>query len=205
MGEHQVVPVAADPAARLRDEVSAFFDPDRWRTPLPDLEHSGYALIEQVRSWQPRFVIDVGCGDNLFKGKIDNLIGIDLVNPAADLVCDLLDAPIRPGTVDVVLALGCVNFGSQEVIEQQLRCVASWLTPHGRIVMRANPGLPTGPGLAFFEWSPTNVDPIGAAAGLLRDGPIRYDTYRNSRGSDEPRLVWQYRPAALPTTPAATP
>jgi hypothetical protein len=94
----------------------------------------------------------------------------------------------------VVLALGCINFGDQQVIEQQLRHVASWLTPQGRLVMRANPGLPTGPGLTFFSWSQANLDPIGTVAGLHRDGPVRYDTYRNPRGVPEPRLVWHYRP-----------
>ncbi|TDC80872.1 class I SAM-dependent methyltransferase [Micromonospora sp. KC606] len=186
----------ADEAARLRRELAAFFDPSRWRSPMPGFENSGYALVEQVRAWQPRFVVDVGCGSNPFKGKIGNLIGIDLVNPAADLVCDLLDAPIRPGSVDVVLALGCINFGGQKIIEQQLRHVASWLTPQGRIVMRANPGLPTGPGLEFFPWSEANVDTLGATVGLHRDGPVRYDTYRNPHGEPEPRLVWHYRPGA---------
>jgi hypothetical protein len=181
---------------RLRRDLVAFFDPSRWHSPIAGFEHSGPALAEQVRDWQPRFVADVGCGDNPFKGKIPNLIGIDLVNPAADLVCDLFDAPVRPGSLDVVLALGCVNFGGQDLVERQLRHLASWLTPAGRIVMRANPGLPTGPGLEFFTWSPENVDPIGAAAGLRRDGPIRYDSYSNASGGTEPRLVWHYRPAA---------
>ncbi|GAA0458307.1 hypothetical protein Aca07nite_64620 [Actinoplanes capillaceus] len=196
MADRSAGPVVVDPAQWLRHEVAAFFDPSRWRSPMPGFEHSGYALVEQVRAWQPQFVIDVGCGTNPFKGKIGNLIGIDLVNPAADLVCDLLDAPIRPGSVDLVLALGCINFGSQEIIEQQLRHVASWLTPQGRIVMRANPGLPTGPGLEFFPWSEANVDAIGATVGLYRDGPVRYDTYRDPRGELEPRLVWCYRPGA---------
>jgi hypothetical protein len=158
------------------------------------------ARVEQteaeVRGWQPQFVVDVGCGENPFKGRIANLIGIDLVNPAADLVCDLFDAPVRPGSVDVVLALGCVNFGGRDLIERQLRHLGSWLTPSGRLVMRANPGLPLGPGLEFFAWSPENVDPIGAAAGLRRDGPIRSDTYRNASGGTELGLVWHYRPAA---------
>ncbi len=204
MVEHQSVSRTTDPAARLRHEVATFFDPQRWRSPLPDFEHSGYALIEQVRGWRPRFVVDVGCGDNPFKGEIPNLLGIDLVNPGADLVCDLLDAPIRHGSIDVVLALGCINFGTRDVIEQQLRHIASWLAPDGRIVMRANPGLPTGPGLEFFPWSPTHVDTIGSTAGLRRDGPIRYDTYRNNRGEHEPRLVWTYRPVTAPHDPAAT-
>ena len=204
MVEHRSSSSTADPVDSLRQEVAAFFAPPRWRSPLPDFEHSGYALVEQVRGWRPGFVVDVGCGDNPFKGRIPNLLGIDLVNPGADLVCDLLDAPIQPGSIDVVLALGCINFGTRDVIEQQLRHVASWLTPAGRIVMRANPGLPTGSGLEFFPWSSTSVDTIGATAGLRRDGPIRCDTYRNPRGEREPRLVWQYRPVTAPHDPAAT-
>jgi len=185
----------------VHDDVVRFFAPERWRSPLADFTHSGYALVEEVRALLPRFVVDVGCGYHLFKGKIPNLIGIDAVNPAADLVCDLLDAPIKPRSIDVVLALGSVNFGDRSLVERQLAHIASWLTPTGRIIMRANPGLPTGPGLVFFPWSADNVDPIGAAAGLRRDGPIRYDTYRNRAGGTEPRLVWTYRPdAALGTT-----
>jgi hypothetical protein len=179
----------------LHNDLVRFFSPERWRSPLADFEHSGYALIDEVRALRPRFVVDVGCGYNLFKHKIPNLIGIDLANPAADLVCDLLDAPIRPRSIDVVLALGSINYGDRPLIEQQLACVTTWLTASGRIIMRANPGMATGPGLAFFAWSEELIDPIGRAAGLRRDGPVRYDTYRNARGVNEPRLVWHYRPA----------
>jgi hypothetical protein len=121
---------------------------------------------------------------------------------AADLVCDLLEAPIQPGSIDVNPALSCLNFGTQELIEQQLRHLASWPTPTGRIVMRANPGLPTGPRVSFFALSPEHIDGTGAAAGLRRDDPIRYDTYRNSRGDDEPRLGRQHRPAGTAATAA---
>jgi hypothetical protein len=179
----------------LSDDLVRFFSPQRWQTPLGEFEHSGYALVDEVRALAPRFVVDVGCGYNLFKGKIPNLIGIDLANPAADLVCDLLDAPIRPGSIDVVLALGSINYGDRGLIERQLRCVAGWLSGSGRLIMRANPGMATGPGLEFFGWSEELIEPIGRAAGLLSDGPVRYDTYRNARGLDEPRLVWHYRPA----------
>ena len=177
----------------LHDDLVRFLSPDRWQSPLGDFEHSGYALVEEVRALAPRFVVDVGCGYNLFKHKIPNLIGIDLANPAADLVCDLLDAPIRPGSIDVVLALGAINYGDRPLIEQQLTCVAGWLTRTGRLIMRVNPGMATGPGLDFFKWSEDLIDPIGQAAGLRRDGDIRYDTYRNARGVDEPRPVWHYR------------
>lgn len=181
-----------DLTVQVRRDVVTFFDPPQWQSPLPQLRHSGHSLADTVRALAPRFVVDVGCGDNPFKGRIANLIGIDLVNPAADLICDLLDAPIRPRSIDVVLALGCINFGPRDLIEHQLRHVAGWLTETGRIIMRANPGRPPRPGLEFFPWSAENVDPIGASAGLHRDGPIRHDTHRTAAG-DETCLVWHYR------------
>jgi hypothetical protein len=181
----------------LRDEVARFFSPDRWRTPMAEFERSGYALADEVNALTPKFVIDAGCGYNLFKGKIPNLIGIDLVNPAADLVCDIEEAPISPASIDVILALGAVNYGDQPTIERQLTRLAYWLTPTGRLIMRANPGMATGPGLTFFRWSEDNIDSIGAAAGLRRDTPIHYDTYTNNKSEKEPRLVWHYRPASL--------
>lgn len=180
----------------LRDDIARFFSPDRWHSPMAEFERSGYALASEVNAMSPRFVIDAGCGYNLFKGKIGNLIGIDLVNPAADLVCDIEEAPIRAASIDVILALGAINYGGQQLIERQLRCLAQWLTPTGRLIMRANPGMATGPGLAFFSWSESNIDPIGTAAGLVRDTLIHHDTYTNSQGRKEPRLVWHYRPAA---------
>jgi hypothetical protein len=178
----------------LHDDLVRFFSPQRWQSPLKDFEHSGYALVDEVRTLAPRFVVDAGCGYNLFKGEIPNLIGIDIANPAADLVCDIIDAPIRPGSIDVVLALGSINYGDESLIVTQLAHLASWLTPSGTIIMRANPGMATGPGLSFFTWSADNVDSIGAAAGLCRQEPIRYDTYVNKDGIGEPRLVWHYRP-----------
>ncbi len=182
----------------VREDLTHFFHPERWQTPLKEFEISGYALIDEVNDLKPRFVVDVGCGYNIFKGKIPNLIGIDLVNPAADLVCDLEDAPIRPGSIDVILALGAINYGDQALIERQLLCVASWLIPTGLLIMRANPGMATGPGLEFFAWSEDNVDPIGAAAGLRRDGPIHRDIYTNRHGQKEPRFVWHYRLERIP-------
>lgn len=188
----------------IRDDIKTFFDPQHWKTPLREFKISGYALIDEVNALKPRFVIDVGCGYNLFKAEIPNLIGIDLVNPAADLVCDLEEAPILPGTIDVVLALAAVNYGDRPLIERQLRCIASWLTPTGHLFMRGNPGMATGPNLQFFPWSEDQIDPIGAAAGLHRDGPIHYDTYTNRNGDKEPRLVWRYRPNDPTTTTTTT-
>jgi hypothetical protein len=104
-------------------------------------------------------------------------------------------SPIRAASIDVVLALGSINYGNQQVIIDQLQTVADWLTDNGTLIMRGNPGMATGPGLTFFPWSVENIDPIGTSARLRRDHPIRYDTYVNKKGNAEPRLVWRYRKA----------
>ena len=48
-------------------------------------KYSGVQLINEVNNLKPRAVLDVGCGYNEFKGKINNLIGIDPYNNKADL------------------------------------------------------------------------------------------------------------------------
>jgi len=112
---------------------------------MKEFEHSGYSLVDEVRALAPGFVVDAGCGYNLFKGKIPNLIGIDIVNPAADLVCDISEAPIRTASIDVVLALGSINYGNHQVIVDQLQTVADWLKENGTLIMRVIPAwLPAG-------------------------------------------------------------
>ena len=49
-----------------------------------NLKYSGYQLVDYVNDQKPSSVIDVGCGYNRFKGKINRLVGIDPYNPAAD-------------------------------------------------------------------------------------------------------------------------
>ena len=51
-----------------------------WQNDMKKWKYSGLALIDEVNSLKPRAVLDVGCGYNEFKGKIDNLIGIDPYN-----------------------------------------------------------------------------------------------------------------------------
>ena len=62
-----------------------------WQNDMKKWKYSGVALIDEVNSLKPRAVLDVGCGYNEFKGKIDNLIGIDPYNGKADLQVSTLD------------------------------------------------------------------------------------------------------------------
>jgi hypothetical protein len=100
-------------------------------------------------------VLDVGCGYHPFKGRIHNIIGIDPYNDAADYEVDILDYKVRPESHDVIIALGSINFNSQDEIEQRFAHCVNLLKPGGKFFLRANPGIPhkTGPYVDIFPWT----------------------------------------------------
>ena len=48
-----------------------------WQAETKKFKYSGLAIIDEVNAMNPDNVIDIGCGYNEFKGKIQNLTGID--------------------------------------------------------------------------------------------------------------------------------
>jgi hypothetical protein len=122
--------------------------------------HSGWTLIEYVNDMNPNRVLDVGCGFNRFKGKINNLIGIDPYNDAADVKISLeqYDGP----SVDVALCLGSINFGDEETIDHQIAILDGIWTE--RSIFRVNPGLPhlwanqkEWDGITWYPWTKDKV------------------------------------------------
>ena len=103
----------------------------------------------------PKKVLDVGCGYHPFKGRIQNLIGIDPYNNCADYEVDILAYKVKPESHDVIIALGSINFNSKEDIEERFAHCVSLLQKGGRFYLRANPGIPhkTGPYVDIFPWS----------------------------------------------------
>ena len=127
-----------------------------WENDIKKWKYSGLALIDEVNSLKPRAVLDVGCGYNEFKGKIDNLIGIDPYNDKADLQVTTLEYRTAQ-KFDVILCLGSVNFGSREkIIAEASRCV-SLLEEGGTMFFRVNPGVqhikPEAKWIEFFAWN----------------------------------------------------
>ena len=126
-----------------------------WRPRTAQYDHSGWALVEEINKLNPQKVLDVGCGYHPFKGRINNLIGIDPYNDAADYEVDIQDYKVRPGSHDVIIALGSINFNSRDEIEQRFAHCVELLAPGGRFYLRANPGIPhkTGPWIDIFPWT----------------------------------------------------
>ncbi len=83
-------------------------------------ERQGYGATNHGRhayatviEWQPRFVVDFGCGDNAFmrelrRRHIDGL-GIDFVNEQADIVAAMHCVPLANGIADVVTSFDALE------------------------------------------------------------------------------------------------
>lgn len=145
----------ADIVADLDQRYTHRFFSEIWRPRTGEYDHSGWALAEEVNRLNPERVLDVGCGYHPFKGRIHNIIGIDPYNDAADYEVDILDYKVKPESHDVIIALGSINFNSQDEIEQRFAHCVSLLRPGGKFFLRANPGIPhkTGPYVDIFPWS----------------------------------------------------
>jgi len=127
-----------------------------WENDIKKWKYSGLALIDEVNSLKPRAVLDVGCGYNEFRGKIDNLTGIDPYNNKADHEVGTLEYRTDQ-KFDVIMCLGSINFGSRDKILAEIgRCV-DLLADGGTMFFRVNPGVqhnkPEAKWIEFFAWN----------------------------------------------------
>jgi hypothetical protein len=107
---------------------------------LDQYEKTGWALINKIRAGES--VVDVGCGDNPFKGCIANLVGFDPAFDQADYKLTLEEfCQQYQDRYNVAFCLGSINFGTQQDIERQIGLVDQLLSgPGSRIYWRCNPG-----------------------------------------------------------------
>lgn len=127
-----------------------------WAPDMKKWKYSGLKLIDEVNSLNPRSVLDVGCGYNEFKGKIQNLTGIDPYNDRADYKISIMDFRSNE-KFDVILCLGSVNFGSQDKITAEIAKTVHLLEEGGTIFFRVNPGVShdttESRWIEFFAWN----------------------------------------------------
>ena len=127
-----------------------------WENDIKKWKYSGLALVDEVNSLKPRAVLDVGCGYNEFRGKINNLTGIDPYNSKADHEVGTLEYRTDQ-KFDVIMCLGSINFGSRDKILAEIgRCV-DLLEDGGTMFFRVNPGVqhnkPEAKWIEFFAWN----------------------------------------------------
>ena len=173
---------------RIDDKVLGNYFRNHWQSVTSKYKYSGPLLIDEVNALKPRKVLDIGCGYHEFKGKINNLIGIDPYNSNADIEVKLLDYhPTEK--FDATLALGSINFGSTDKIFAELEHAVSLCNPGALMFFRANPGLPhdvepdrTGgrhsEWISFYPWDSNFIVNCADQLGVdILD--IRTDTHKN--------------------------
>ena len=131
-----------------------------WQAETKKFKYSGLAIIDEVNAMNPDNVIDIGCGYNEFKGKIQNLTGIDPYNDRADISIHTLD--YKPDVeYDVAICLGSINFGSSDKILGELENVVGMVKSGGFLYFRVNPGIqhdkPAAKWINFYDWDPVFI------------------------------------------------
>lgn len=134
-----------------------------WQPETKKYKYSGLTIVDEVNAMRPREVIDIGCGYNEFKGKIDNLTGIDPYNSRADIKTSVVDYKTDT-KYDVAICLGSINFGSTDKIIEELTAVVNLTSTSGLIYFRVNPGYQheaiESRWINFYDWDPTFISNI---------------------------------------------
>lgn len=144
----------------MNDMETQYFK-DSWKPDYDKFEYSGWKLLQQIRPKDE--ILDIGCGYNLFKDKLgDRVYGIDPANDKADQMIAWEDyTPIaRAGRsrFNVYLALGSLNFGTEQEVEAQIKKLSEVTEKGDRIYWRQNPGIGDHPwkgveNVRFYPWT----------------------------------------------------
>jgi ubiquinone/menaquinone biosynthesis C-methylase UbiE len=148
-------------------------------------EKCGMDMVNFINGLSPTTVLDLGCGDNQYKSLINNLVGIDLVNTSADIQADITNIPYEDNTVDVAICFGSINFGTHELIEQQLLEMKRVLKPGGYAIFRGNMKDHADSRNIYYGWNDDLVHNWTTTLNLsLHEGPsliTRTDRFGNKK------------------------
>jgi len=121
---------------------------------LGRFQYSGLGLIDKILPDET--VIDIGCGHNIFKKYIPNLIGIDPNYSGADHRTTLEEFTTDQ-KFNVAFCLGSMQYGTLDDVKNQVSKVTQLLTPTARIYWRskmANPYVaPKTYDFTIFRWT----------------------------------------------------
>jgi hypothetical protein len=92
---------------------------DNGKKLLENTTYTGLGLVDSVNALDPKLVLDVGCGQNFYKNKIKNLVGVDIFGDDCDLRFDYFNSDYA-AKADAILVLGVLEYGSPEEVHQKL-------------------------------------------------------------------------------------
>ena len=170
---------------------------------------NGKTMVEEINSLNPQLVVDLGCGLNQYKGLINNLVGVDVVGCREDITKDITDLKehFADHSVDVILALGSINFGEDDLIRQQLTEVKRLLKTGGVVYFRANQNdhdKDHKGDLRYYDWSQDLVEHWSTQLGFEVLGEVtvaqgnakirdRIDSNFVGQQRSNVRLFWKWR------------
>lgn len=97
-----------------------------------------YALLQSFRP-PPRYVVDFGCGRNLFIQHLRRLgidgLGVDFAFPEADVVAPMHRVPVSAGIAEVVTAFDALEHLLPEEVDEVLDEMRRVAVPGGRFVL----------------------------------------------------------------------
>jgi hypothetical protein len=103
-----------------------------------DLETSNFRrdMMSWFRSFNCLRPVDIGCGSNRFKGKIPNIIGLDMFNDNADIVASIESNPFDINSIDGAIIFGSIQFLSKEYTLANFDISMSWIQPNSPILFK---------------------------------------------------------------------
>lgn len=149
-----------------------------WQPRTDVYQYTGWNIVEEINKRNPRAVLDVGCGYNQFKPRIQNLVGIDKFNNSADYMVDILEYNIEPESYDAVIVFGSINFGDYTDVSTRFKKVFELTAPGGRIYVRANPGRShaNGPWIQIYPWD------FESAHRIASENNVKLVTFKQDNG-----------------------
>jgi hypothetical protein len=176
-------------------------DLEYWNTDLNCYHISGFAILPDILKLNPQKILDLGCGYNEFKRYIPNLIGIDFANENADIVDDFMNYECEDNSIDVMLALGSINFGNHELVDKQMEWMTKKLRRGGKMFIRVNPAEAPDDsiGKQFYIWTIKDIYDFSIKYNLeIEDNNIKLEDripselIRGGSGFANCKLYWKY-------------
>jgi hypothetical protein len=110
---------------------------DNGKKLLENTTYTGLSLIDSVNALNPSMVLDIGCGQNFYKHKIKNLVGIDMFGQDCDLQVDYFDSNFET-KADAILVLGMLEYGTVDQVHQKLCRIKQNCHPTTQVFFRFN-------------------------------------------------------------------
>lgn len=155
------------------------FNPETWDGDKFQKDAGLKEMYQRINSMNPTLVIDAGCGRNIHKNHIKNLIGFDPSPfPGIDFKATILEAEFEKESADAVLALGSVQFIDRDYIYENMDKIFSWVKPHGIIEMRVATEQFASRRIGHFFWTEDMIDYLTEKYDLsFYIKPVIYDSY----------------------------